>query len=354
MAIVHADNFSIYGTNAALMLNGIYASAANLTLVADPDGLSGGRVCRFTGGGQAASSGIRFVLPASATKVGIAQRVWLPNLQFSTVPPIPFFCGWLGPSNEFLLTVTPTGTGRIQVRLGSPSSGTLLFTTENPVVTANGWYHIEAALDTGAGTLEVRVEGLTVVSLDSLTINPIYQIAVGTTTDITSAGYVWYSKDLVIWNGEGSFNNDFLGSVLVHNLTTASDVSLNWTPSTGSEGWSILDNIPPNDSQYIAAPYSVDPPNYPDPYVGTMTDLPIEATSVKAVITFVRAAKTDGGDGSLQVGLISDGVVGLGAERPITVAQTYWRDVFETDPATSAAWLPQAVNDANIQINRTL
>jgi hypothetical protein len=88
-----------------------------------------------------------------------------------------------------------------------------------------------------------------------------------------------------------------------------------------------------------------------------MTSLTGDITSIKCVMTMVRAAKTDGGDGSLQNGLISHPsagpVTGLGQDRPITTAQTYWRDVFELDPKTAAPWLPSSVNQAHLQINRT-
>jgi hypothetical protein len=70
-------------------------------------------------------------------------------------------------------------------------------------------------------------------------------------------------------------------------------------------------------------------------------------------MTIVRAAKTDGGDGSLQVSVVSSGTAGDGTNRPITVAQTYWTDVHDLDPHTSAAWTPTTVNAAQLKINRT-
>ncbi len=70
-------------------------------------------------------------------------------------------------------------------------------------------------------------------------------------------------------------------------------------------------------------------------------------------MTVVRAGKFDGGDGTLQNGLISAATPVNGSDRPITVSQTYWRDIFEEDPATVAPWLPAAVNLVQMQINRT-
>ena len=54
------------------------------------------------------------------------------------------------------------------------------------------------------------------------------------------------------------------------------------------------------------------------------------------------------GGGNLQMAMKSGASTGLGSDRPMTVAFTYWQDVFEVDPATSAQWLPAAVNAANL------
>lgn len=354
MSLVHADNYSIYGTSTAFMLNGIYAQASGMTLAVDPDGISGGHVASITGAGQNnETQGLRFVLPSNQNKVGQCQRIWLPALQAGTIP-CAVFVQFRDVSNNALVTITADTTGRLRAHAGDSQSAVILSTT-NPVITANGWYHLETVVNNSANTVEVRVEGITVLSGTITIASDISQIFYGTRTSITSATYQWYMKDNVVWNGSGSFNNDFLGSVLVANLMTTADIDLNWTPSTGSTGWNILDNIPPVDATYLSAPYNAGA--YEDPYVGELSDLPVETTSVKGLISFVRAAKSDGGDGTLQVGLISDPAgtpaTVLGADRAITVAQTYWRDVFEVDPKTSALWLPAAVNLAQIQLDRT-
>lgn len=359
MSLVHADNYSIYGTSTAFMLNGIYASVTQCSLPVDPDGISSGRVLRV-GADNFVDSGDRFILPTLQATVGMAFRVWFNALPTGSLANLTQIACFKDISENKLFTVRVDSTGR----LNAYTNVTLLGSTTNPVITANGWYHIEAKVtQAGAGlsSAEVRVEGQTVLSLTGLTLqntNSFAQVQHCNNTDGTGAHTAYYVKDSVVWNGSGSSNNNFMGSVLVKNLTPTSDAALNWTPSTGTDGYSILDNIPPNDAAYISAPYNAGgPPFYPDPYVAVMSDLPVETTSVKGVITFVRAAKSDGGDGSLQAGIISDPLgtpaTGLGTDRPITVAQTYWRDVFELDPKTGAAWLPAAVNLARLQLNRT-
>lgn len=358
MSIVHADNFSIYGTNTSLLLNGVYASwSGNLAILADPDGISSGMVIRrqTAPAENGAVNGLRYVLQNSSTTVGIATRVWLSSLptQDNCYPILTVFRDL---SNNWIVSISVDTTGRF--RIINHVAGTTERTAA-PAITADGWYHVEVKMVTSAleGSVEIRVEGLTVYEDINMNTgeNPVAQVSIGDfQNDFTNRynGNVYF-KDFVVWDNSGTVNTDFLGSVIVHNLSLTSDVALNWTPIVGTDGYTILDNIPPDDNQYI---YAEDDP-LPSPYVGTLSDLPDEVTSVKALITFVRAAKSDGGDGSLQSGLISDPdgtpATALGADRPITVAQTYWRDVFEIDPKTGAPYLPEAVNDVQFRLNRT-
>ena len=352
--LLHADNFSIYGTNTAFMLNGIYAQI-DCTLVADPSGASGTVLKASLGANPATVS--RYVWQNGAkTKGGVAFRLWMAALPASNNLILPISFADTGNTTLASLEVLTTGQMKVNITGGSTYTSTI------PVVSANGWYHVEMSYTHGTGALcsfEVRVEGVSASGLLQTNVagtnaDPAQVTPINKTNAVS-----WYIKDLVVWDNSGTYNNDFLGSVMVTRLTTTSDISLNWTPSTGTTGYNILAASPPVDTTYISAPYNAGgPPYYPNAYVGDLSNVPATATTVKGVITFVRAAKSDGGDGSLQVGLISSPAASpatvLGANRPITTAQTYWRDVFETDPKTSVPWLPAAVNLAQLQINRTL
>lgn len=348
MAIIHMDNFSIYGTNTALLTNGVYGEAAGqISLENDPSG-SAGIVLRFNCS-NANTPRARFVLPVVRTKVGFCSRIWLDNLPRDNGIQ-PAFHSWLDVLSNQLAQVKVDTTGRLTF-----DDGTNSLTTVNPVVSANGWYHMESLYDTsGTGSIEVRVEGVTVLTQSGLGYSgkpAIAQVQTrysGTNFDTPNL----YIKDYVVYDTTGSINNNFLGGVIVYSLLPTSDVALNWTPTSGTNGYSILDNAPPIDTSYISAGT---PP--PAAYVGTLSDLPSDVSSVKALMTFVRASKFDGGDATLQASLISDPAgtpaTTNGADRPITTTFTYWRDIFETDPKTSAAWLPAAVNAAQFKLNRT-
>lgn len=367
MSLLHGDNFSLYGSNAnkALMLNGIYADITGCDLIADPDGLSPGFVLRPGWNGlNNNNDNWRYAFQSGSQEIaGVALRLWQ-----TALPGGSGRCRFIdirnaGNATMAAISVDPTGTLTV---ITFDTSGDQLnaYTTDVPVITATGWYHIEFKYvhDTAnVCSFEIRVEGQTVLTEDDVPDGGFTTAGVPNGAAQAAAHWsqitgptVYYIKDLVIWDGAGAQDNDFFGSVLVAELDPTADVQLNWTPVGGAAGWSILDNIPPNDAIYLSAPYAAGaPPNFPNPYIATMSDLPVDATSVKGIITYVRAAKSDGGDGSLQVSLISGVDVADGADRPITVAQTYWRDVFELDPATDAPWTPGAVNAAQLQLNRT-
>ena len=363
MAVIWADFPSgahgLYGTTASYMLNGIWAAlegfSPSVTIVADPDPLVGsaGYVLKT----YAVSSGeqesrARFALPNPAATEGIGLHLWMDSL-----PPDNVSCPYISfrdAGNSVLFSVRILSNGSMEVRSTDRSTGTLLAATTGPVVTANAYNHIEIKGTSNAttGAVEIRVNGVTKVSATGLNTGtgPIAQIGLGSYGYHISTGCTPYWKDIVFWDTSGSYANDFLGSVSVFQLDLDGDVSLGgWTPSTGVTGYDLLDETPPNDADYIAA--DATPPAAAS---FTFGDLPIDVTSVTAVLPIIRAQKTDGGDCDLQTGLISGVSTQLQTNRPITTAFTYWWDVSHTDPATAAAWLPSAVDAATLQIDRTL
>lgn len=347
MAILFADDFKGYGTSTAFMLNGLYAEIANSTLSTDPDPSATGVVFQTA---VSSTNGIRLrrIFPANYTTAGFAFRVWLDALPTSTTQTLTI--GFSDASNTGQIFLSIDTTGRIVIR-GGASFGTVLATTAGPVIVANAYNHIEmkSVASATVGSFEVRVNGVPVLTGSSLNTGTQYsQFRIDNPNSIGS--FVnWYFKDLVLWNTAGTHNNDFLGTVSVIGLVPSSDVSLNWTPSTGTTGFNLLDNSPPVDgTDYISAGT---PP--PSPALFNIADLPTNVTSVRALITQIRARKVDGGDGTLQTSLVSSGDTANGADRPITTAFTYYEDVFEVDPHTSASWTPAATNAATLKINRT-
>ena len=353
MALTWVDDFKSYGTVESYLLNGLYAEYTSVSLVTDPE-TGSGNVLRFDAnpyGGGGATGLIRKVLDTSNTTAGMACRIYLASLPpASDQRPMPIvFCD---ASNNRLITVHVTPSGQLQAYYNN--LGTLLGTSAANSVVAGSWIHIECKVFMSAtvGTLEIRVEGVPVLTLTGLALSgtAIAMIRPINDPDVTSAAPAYYMKDLVVWDGSGAYNNDFLGSVSVEALVPDSDVSFNWTPSTGTTGYDLIDEAPPNDdTDYIQAADTL-----PSPSTFGLSDLPANVSSVKGLMSLVRASKVDAGDGNIQVSMVSGASADAGADTPVGASYTYYYDFFETDPNTGVAWLPAAVDAAQFKLDRTL
>lgn len=363
MSLIHADfpsgETGLYGTDTSYMTNGLWAFvvASHAALVDDPDPGIVGNVFRadpIITVDDVNYTVARFVYPSTNATLGMASRIWLSSLPVD-MNSLAAFHMFSDSGNTMLVSLGVGPSGQIIVKQGKIDSGTTLGTSANAVVSANAWQHIEtkAFFSATVGTIEVRVEGVPVLTLTGLNTGagPGAQAHIGCEDSTGTHGldYYMYTKDLVLWDGAGSINNDFLGSVQVRSMIPDADVSFNWTASTGATGYNLIDESPPNDdTDYIAA--DITPPAAS---TFSVSDLPADVTSIKGLITVVRAKKTDGGDGTLQNGLVSGASTGLGSDRYITTAYTYWADVFELDPNTAAAWTLSAANAVNLQVDRT-
>ena len=362
--ILFADNFQQYAS-LSNMLNGVYAQAANSyngsdppSLATDPDPLAGGnQVLRFSASGASTGeqfhSMVRYVLPAEQATVGTAFRLWmdrLPSVQDET-----FIITFRDANNISQCFICVTTTGAIAAYRGAPnpvSSQTLLGQTSIPVLPSNAWNHVEVKVnihDT-AGTVQVYVNGILRLNLSSLDTKA---------TSLTTCAQIGYQsshylhtkiyatlKDLVVWDTTGSQNNDFIGDVNVYTLRPSADSTLNWTPSTGATGYNLIDDTTTDDTDYISTSTATDS-------VFELTDVPGSYVAIKALVTFARMSKSDGGAANVQVGLQSGATEDTGTNWPVTTAATYWYDVSELDPNTSTAWTPTSTNAAKIRLNRT-
>lgn len=353
----YADTFNRYGTNQALLLDGAWAeniqAGAGPTLVADPDPSSTAKVYQplegsvFTG-----MCGLRYVLSSNQVTVGMAGKVWVDHIPNSNDASFLASYEFRTNANVKICDVRINAVGGLAAY---NAAGTKLGETVAPVIAAHAWNHWEVKVhrDAAAGTIEVRINGqaaaLNITGLN-LGANDIAQVVYGAQrfTPTTDHGPV-YHKEIVIWDSTGTYNNNFMGTCAVLDIDCDSDVVLGWTPSSGGVGWSILDNNPPlDDAAYIGAAAAALTNTF------GLEDLPPDVTTVRGGVIVNRSRKVDGGDGNVQMGIISGAATGLGADRPITVAYTYWKDVFEVDPNTGLPFSPANFNLAKLKMTRTV
>lgn len=91
----------------------------------------------------------------------------------------------------------------------------------------------------------------------------------------------------------------------------------------------------------------------PDGQEFGFSPLPIDTTQVRAIQVYARSRKTDSGACNLQTSFHVGAAETLGADRPITTAFSYYTDVFEEDPDTSAGLTVNSITGGQFQIDRT-
>lgn len=169
------------------------------------------------------SPGIRRVLPHTVTTL-IASFYWaipiLPSSNY-TAHVIQFRNG----ANAAQVGLGVTSTGALWV--GSFSPLNVMLETSGPVMVAQSAVHVEIKYTPGTGSngsIEVRINGVTVLSGENLTIpnaGPVAQFVMGFTPSLS--GPLYYVADLIVRDTAGDVNNDFMGDRRVATLLVDGD-----------------------------------------------------------------------------------------------------------------------------------
>lgn len=343
--LIFIDGFDHYGVSTAgrtNMLAGVYAASAGSMTPSSSQPRTGAIALTASGG-----SGIaRRVLGAARTGVGIGYAVFLNNLPGSTDS--GELMGWLDAGAAYLASLTMDTTGKIRAKLGA-AGGTLLGQTAAPVLVAGAYQHIEAfvKLSTTVGSIEVRVNEVTVLSLTGLNL--------GSTNceQVTFAGALsGFVDDVFCWDDTGSTNNTFIGDRKVITLFPSADTAVtDWVAVGATPDFECINEAAPNgDTDYIVATPLSGPAKLSE---FDYTNLPAGVAAVNGVQIYTNALKTDAGASNVQVSVISGASVAAGTDNPLTTAYTYRMDMVENDPATGAPWTPAAVDAMKTRIART-
>ena len=356
MTLLWLDGFDSYGTSFGNMTTAGYAESGS-TLAASittSNPATGTHALRFTMCWDSAlTSGVRLVLPSTAQTVGVGFHARMDGLPNADNRGQFLHLRTSGNSNMVILGVQSDGT--IVVRTADVG-GSILASSGNFKLVAGGYNHIEMKVFHSAtvGTIEVRVDGITRINATGVNTGagPCGQIWIGSTNGFLSgSGQPSVNiDDFYVWDTTGSHNNDFLGNKSVFFLKPNGDTAVtDWVRNTGSVDYDAIDDASPDDdTSYVsaAAPAALSEFDLED-VIGAVT-------AISAVRIFARAKKTDSGDGSLRLSLLSGASVGLGADNPLSTAYAGRGDIFETDPATGAPMTPSAFNGMKLRLTRTL
>lgn len=357
MALLWMDGFDHYGTDESQMLDGVWAEVASgATLQANAR--TGAYAIRLEGGAGGGQK-IRRIFGAAKTKVGIAEAVYIDSLPTNNymMCPIRLVDG----NNKGQVSLWVTTTGALSVYNGihpddAIEGGNLLGTSADGTVTASAYQHIEMLTTCHAttGAVEVRVNGVTVLTLSNVNTNftGTGQLSQYVAQNRDAFAPSYYIDDLFAYDDTGAQNNGFMGDLRVKHIMPNDDTAqADWLKSTGSTGYTLIDEIPANDdTDYIYNEAFGDG--------GEVSEFQLEnlvgaIASIRGVQTYAKQRKTVAGTCNTEVSLVSGTSVSLGADRPITEEYTYWMDVHERDPATGAPWTKDAINAMKLRIERT-
>ncbi|MDO8562376.1 MAG: hypothetical protein Q7S25_00875, partial [Candidatus Limnocylindria bacterium] len=227
-------------------------------------------------------------------------------------------------------------------------SGTLLATSAG-TYPANVYNFIEfkVTINSVTGSYEVRVNGAVDANLSASGVNT-RGVGTNNSTNMLRVGGVAgantlgaYIDDLYICDLSGAANNDYLGDVRVQALLpNAAGAHSQWTPSGGAvANYTMVDEATPNDDTDYNSDATVG-----DIDTYAFSDLTPTTGTVKAVQTVIDARKDDAGTRTIAPVVREGGVDYVGPNHNVGTTYAFQMDIYETDPATAAAWTVAAVN----------
>lgn len=344
------DGIDRYGTTVAKMLNGAWA-AASCTIQSSVVPPNCSYALQFT-----QNQKCRRVLPTPRVTCGMGFRYYTASLP-GYGHGIMYWADVSGNCHVFLYV---NASGGIEVwRSGTNAiSNNNLFTgavqlgvSANGIILAATWQHIEAkaVINNSTGSVEVRVEGVTVLTVTGADTQ---NGSTGTVSNVgsfyfsTSGNPTYYIRDWFCWNDTAPDNDDFIGIKRVYPLKPTADTAQNdWLPNTGSDAYAVIDEVPDNDGTDYLYGSAGDISEF------TLEDLPVGVGGIVGVSVDGKLAKSDAGVATMKLGLNYNGMVAEGDAQTPGTSYAFYSSIFEVDPYGSA-WTRTVVNATKLRVNR--
>lgn len=224
-------------------------------------------------------------------------------------------------------------------------NGVLVGQSANNIFTLNSYNFYEVRVIAGTlGTVLVRRNNEIIVQVNDIQIGNILNVSVGTYNnngrDIRFDD--WYCLD-----NAGSTNNDLIGDRRIITLMPDADDPLqDWTYSGGSVGFSLINELNPNDANFILANNPGDISEF------QKQNVPLDANDVAAVQIVARAFKQSAGPATFRVGVNSAGNVANSPQFLPNTTVNYFSHVFERNPNGNIPWTRLAVDAASMRFTR--
>lgn len=241
-------------------------------------------------------------------------------------------------SNAAQVTFAIDALGRILAYRGT-TSGTFLATT--PVaLTVGVWYYVEVEfrIDNPSGYIKLYVNGAQLINFAGNT-----QSVVGTAT-AGRLGLFGGSATVLIDDVYAKDVATRLGESRIETLLPSADASLTFTPNSGSNNYSrVNEGLVDGDTTYVYSSLVGAEDLYE---LADMTSIPEQ---IHAVQTRVVARKDDAATRALKVALKSGSSATVyGSDFYLSSSYVTKTDIYDADPATSAAWTKAGIDALKI------
>jgi hypothetical protein len=371
MALLWCDGFDHYGSTETFLLDGPYADEECTLTSSSPTPPTGTHCIAISGSDSSTGfSGLRKVLPTSKDKLGMAARFYYPTLPNDSRTITIDFLSSSPNRSQIRCIVDPNGAlafyrGGIS-SFSEINNGTLIATSD-PVIVAGTWNHIEVQVyihDTD-GWVRAAVNG--VHRYEATGLDTKYDssniVGVGFHRQFAN-GMTYYIDDLYVYDfvGDSGIDTDwcpavdgagvatqYIGELQCMYLPPNGDTAeADWTKSTGTDGFALVDEVSPNDGDYISSTTAGDLSEF------DLTDLPEDITYIRGLQLIGRMSKSDSGAALFKFGMKSDASTDDIDEQPMTTDATYWWGFMNVDPDSSGRWTRDSLNAGKFRLTRSV
>lgn len=207
-------------------------------------------------GGQTALYNWRHRNPNGDREAVVGFRFYVPGVT-NTARNTNFF-QLTNPNGQAFITLSISSIGELLIYNSATQSDATLLLRSTRVIVPATWHYIEIAIR-GSGPLDATgsvalfIDGepqgeVTNIAFTSTTASPnIQRVILRATQDATSSVVVGLQRYTDMYFQLGSLNR--LGDCRVHYLPVNEDIAVTWTPSTGTNNWATIDDLPASTTQ---------------------------------------------------------------------------------------------------------
>ena len=345
MGIIFVDGFDHQNTSADLATGDDWTSAANVVISA-ASGRFGGKGLTQSGFN---TNNLLKTFSSTRTQGILGFAINLPSLGGGLAGEWKILDS--GGAVQLSLAIDSGANGLIQVYRGDAGGGGTLLGSTSSSLLANIWGYVEFqwSISTAAGTVKVVLNGNTVLNLTAQNTNP------SGTTNWQSIQWAnrtsgIFMDDLYMIDPATGGANAPLGvanGVQVETLfPTANQGSQQFTPLANTNWQEVSETAMDSNTSYNS---SANLGNQDLFDIGALSDNPDKIFAVAVRSACERDSTTN--PIKIKNRLVSSATESDGATITQGTSYAYQTDIYETDPATSAAWTQTGVDAAQIGYN---